>query len=137
MHLQNVLATVASVSILSHFVSSITLTPDHSPLANAPPTMQGTPRDNFSTIKAKAIKGLASAHEIRMLAEDSDEARPKRTCQQNVAHLHLDMEILDAECRARKKAMKQSDCSLRSEVEPPYVSILSAFAEIAARTPER
>ncbi len=67
-------------------------------LANAPPTMQGTPRDNFSTIKAKAIKRLASAHEIRMLSEkEGNEAKAKRTCQQKVAHLHLDMEILDAE----------------------------------------
>ena len=34
----------------------------------------------------------------RMLSEkEGNEAKAKRTCQQKVAHLHLDMEILDAE----------------------------------------
>ena len=67
-------------------------------LANAPPTMQGLPRDNFNNLKPKAIKRLANAHEIRMLGEkEGNEAKAKRTCQQKVAHLHLDMEILDAE----------------------------------------
>lgn len=67
-------------------------------LANAPATMQGLPRDNFNNLKPKAIKRLASSHEIRMLGEkEGNEAKAKRTCQQKVAHLHLDMEILDAE----------------------------------------
>lgn len=67
-------------------------------LANAPPTMQGIPRDNFNSLKAKAIKRLANSHEIRMLSEkEGNEAKSKRACQQKVAHLHLDMEILDAE----------------------------------------
>lgn len=68
-------------------------------LANAPATMQGLPRDGFTnTLKPKAIKRLASAHEIRMLADkETNEAKAKRTCQQKVLHLHLDMEILDAE----------------------------------------
>ena len=67
-------------------------------LANAPATMQGLPRDNFNNLKPKAIKRLASAHEIRMLTDkEGNEAKAKRACQQKVAHLHLDMEILDAE----------------------------------------
>ena len=67
-------------------------------LANAPATMQGLPRDNFNNLKPKAIKRLASAHEIRMLSEkEGNEAKAKRACQQKVAHLQLDMEILDAE----------------------------------------
>ena len=67
-------------------------------IANAPATMQGLPRDNFNNLKPKAIKRLASNHEIRMLAEkEGNEAKAKRTCQQKVQHLHLDMEILDAE----------------------------------------
>lgn len=67
-------------------------------IANAPPSMQGLPRDNFNNLKPKAIKRLASSHEIRMLSEkEGNEAKAKRTCQQKVAHLHLDMEILDAE----------------------------------------
>ena len=67
-------------------------------LANAPATMQGLPRDNFNNLKPKAIKRLANTHEIRMLSEkEGNEAKAKRTCQQKVAHLHLDMEILDAE----------------------------------------
>ena len=67
-------------------------------LANAPSTMMGQPRENFNNLKPKAIKRLASAHEIRMLGEkEGNEAKAKRTCQQKVAHLHLQMEILDAE----------------------------------------
>ena len=67
-------------------------------IANAPATMQGLPRDNFNNLKPKAIKRLANNHEIRMLSEkEGNEAKAKRTCQQKVAHLHLDMEILDAE----------------------------------------
>lgn len=67
-------------------------------LNNAPSTMQGMPRENFNNLKPKAIKRLANAHEIRMLAEkEGNEAKAKRTCQQKVAHLHLQMEILDAE----------------------------------------
>ena len=67
-------------------------------LAAAPSSMQGLPRDNFNNLKPKAIKRLANAHEIRMLSEkEGNEAKAKRTCQQKVAHLHLDMEILDAE----------------------------------------
>jgi cell fate regulator YaaT (PSP1 superfamily) len=67
-------------------------------LANAPATMQGLPRENFNNLKPKAIKRLASSHEIKMLAEkEGNEAKAKRTCQQKVAHLHLQMEILDAE----------------------------------------
>lgn len=67
-------------------------------LANAPPTMQGMPRENFNNLKPKAIKRLANTHEIKMLAEkEGNEAKAKRTCQQKVAHLHLQMEILDAE----------------------------------------
>ncbi|EMD01111.1 hypothetical protein BAUCODRAFT_196344 [Baudoinia panamericana UAMH 10762] len=65
---------------------------------NAPPAMQGMPRENYTNLKPKAIKRLASAHEIKMLAEkEGNEAKAKRTCQQKVAHLHLQMEILDAE----------------------------------------
>ncbi|TKA76213.1 hypothetical protein B0A55_06594 [Friedmanniomyces simplex] len=64
----------------------------------APPTMQGMPRENLNNLKPKAIKRLANAHEIKMLAEkEGNEAKAKRTCQQKVAHLHLQMEILDAE----------------------------------------
>ncbi|KAK5133545.1 hypothetical protein LTR08_007584 [Meristemomyces frigidus] len=67
-------------------------------LANAPSTMMGLPRENFNNLKPKAIKRLASAHEIKMLGEkEGNEAKAKRTCQQKVAHLHLQMEILDAE----------------------------------------
>ncbi|KAK6389077.1 hypothetical protein LTR65_007002 [Meristemomyces frigidus] len=67
-------------------------------LANAPSTMMGLPRDNFNTLKPKAIKRLANSHEIKMLGEkEGNEAKAKRTCQQKVAHLHLQMEILDAE----------------------------------------
>ena len=67
-------------------------------MANAPASMQGLPRDNFNNLKPKAIKRLANGHEIRMLSEkEGNEAKAKRTCQQKVAHLHLDMEILDAE----------------------------------------
>jgi hypothetical protein len=67
-------------------------------LASAPPTMQGMPRGEFNNLKPKAIKRLANAHEIKMLAEkEGNEAKAKRTCQQKVAHLHLQMEILDAE----------------------------------------
>ncbi|SMQ45436.1 unnamed protein product [Zymoseptoria tritici ST99CH_3D7] len=66
---------------------------------DAPSTMQGTiPRENFSNLKPKAIKRLANEHEIKMLAEkEGNEAKAKRTCQQKVAHLRLQMEILDAE----------------------------------------
>lgn len=67
-------------------------------MSNAPMTMQGLPRDNFNNLKPKAIKRLANKHEIKMLAEkEGNEAKAKRTCQQKVAHLHLQMEILDAE----------------------------------------
>ncbi|KXT05762.1 hypothetical protein AC578_1063 [Pseudocercospora eumusae] len=63
------------------------------------PAMQGAiPRDNFNNLKPKAIKRLANDHEIKMLAEkEGNEAKAKRTCQQKVAHLRLQMEILDAE----------------------------------------
>ena len=65
----------------------------------APPALQPMlPRDNAHSLKPKAIKRLAADHEIRMLAEkEGNEAKAKRTCQQKVAHLRLDMEILDAE----------------------------------------
>ncbi|KAK5126074.1 hypothetical protein LTR85_011429 [Meristemomyces frigidus] len=67
-------------------------------LANAPSTMMGLPRDNFNNLKPKAIKRLANSHEIKMLSEkEGNEAKAKRTCQQKVAHLHLQMEILDSE----------------------------------------
>lgn len=67
-------------------------------LSNAPMTMQGLPRDNFNSLKPKAIKRLANVHEIKMLTEkEGNEAKAKRTCQQKVAHLRLEMEILDAE----------------------------------------
>lgn len=65
-------------------------------ISNAPPTMQGTQRE--STLKPKAIKRLANGHEISMLRDkEGNEAKAKRACQQKVAHLGLDMEILDAE----------------------------------------
>ncbi len=58
----------------------------------------GMSRDNFNNLKPKAIKRLANNHEIKMLAEkEGNEAKAKRTCQQKVAHLNLDMEILDSE----------------------------------------
>jgi len=67
-------------------------------LAHAPATMQGLPRENLNSLKSKAIKRLASKHEIKMLSEkEGNEAKAKRTCQQKVAHLQLQMEILDAE----------------------------------------
>lgn len=67
-------------------------------LANAPPTLQGAIRENVTSIRPKAIKRLASAHEIRMLTEkEGNEAKAKRACQTKVLNLHLDMEILDAE----------------------------------------
>ncbi|KAF2864275.1 PSP1-domain-containing protein [Piedraia hortae CBS 480.64] len=67
-------------------------------LANAPATIQGMPRDNYNALKPKAIKRLANAHEIKMLADkEGNEAKAKRTCQQKVQYLHLEMEILDAE----------------------------------------
>lgn len=67
-------------------------------MANAAPTMQGLSRDNFANLKPKAIKRLANTHEIHMLSEkEGNEAKAKRACQQKVAHLQLDMEILDAE----------------------------------------
>ena len=67
-------------------------------LATAPASMQGTPRNNYNNLRPKAIKRLASAHEIRMLSEkEGNEAKAKRTCQQKVSHIHLNMEILDAE----------------------------------------
>ncbi|WPH00426.1 Hypothetical protein R9X50_00325400 [Acrodontium crateriforme] len=78
--------------------SGTNVNPNAMLLANAPATMQGLPRDNYNNLKPKAIKRLASQHEIRMLAEkEGNEAKAKRTCQQKVAHLHLQMEILDAE----------------------------------------
>lgn len=65
---------------------------------SAPTAMHGLPRDNFNNLKPKAIKRLANSHEIKMLAEkEGNEAKAKRTCQQKVQHLHLEMEILDAE----------------------------------------
>lgn len=65
-------------------------------LGNAAPTMQGPQKE--STLKPKAIKRLASGHEIGMLRDkEGNEAKAKRACQQKVAHLGLDMEILDAE----------------------------------------
>ncbi|KAK5107238.1 hypothetical protein LTR62_001592 [Meristemomyces frigidus] len=67
-------------------------------LASAPNVMQGMPRENTGSLKPKAIKRLANSHEIKMLAEkEGNEAKAKRACQQKVAHLHLQMEILDAE----------------------------------------
>ena len=67
-------------------------------ISDAPTTLQGLPRDNFNNLKPKAIKRLASAHEIRMLSEkEGNEAKAKRACQGKVQNLHLDMEILDAE----------------------------------------
>lgn len=66
-------------------------------LANAPTNISGATRES-GTLKPKAIKRLASPHEVKMLAEkEGNEAKAKRTCQQKVAHLHLEMEILDAE----------------------------------------
>lgn len=65
-------------------------------MGNAPPTMQGPQRE--ATLKPKAIKRLANSHEISMLRDkEGNEAKAKRACQQKVAHLGLDMEILDAE----------------------------------------
>ena len=58
----------------------------------------GMSRDNFNNLKPKAIKRLANNHEIKMLAEkEGNEAKAKRTCQQKVAGLGLQMEILDSE----------------------------------------
>ena len=69
--------------------------PRSAPIANAPSTMQGVILRNH---KPKAIKRLASLHEIIILTQkEGNESKAKRTCQQKVAHLHLDMEILDAE----------------------------------------
>ncbi|KAI6814305.1 hypothetical protein KC340_g16183 [Hortaea werneckii] len=66
--------------------------------ANAPPSMMGMPKENYNNLRPKAIKRLANSHEIRMLSEkESNEAKAKRACQQKVAHLQLQMEILDAE----------------------------------------
>ena len=54
-------------------------------------------REN-ANLKPKAIKRLASQHEIHMLADkEGNEAKAKRTCQNKVSTLHLEMEILDAE----------------------------------------
>lgn len=65
-------------------------------MGNAPSTMQGPHREN--NLKPKAVKRLANSHEISMLRDkEGNEAKAKRTCQQKVAHLGLDMEILDAE----------------------------------------
>jgi hypothetical protein len=68
---------------------------------DAPSSIQGHPnfaRDSIANLKPKAIKRLAQQHEIKMLADkEGNEAKAKRTCQQKVAHLHLQMEILDAE----------------------------------------
>lgn len=66
--------------------------------ADPPPTMMGMPRENYNNLRPKAVKRLANSHEIKMLSEkEGNEAKAKRTCQQKVAHLHLQMEILDAE----------------------------------------
>ncbi|RMY45954.1 hypothetical protein D0865_09594 [Hortaea werneckii] len=66
--------------------------------ANAPPSMMGMPKENYNNLRPKAIKRLANSHEIRMLSEkEGNEAKAKRACQQKVAHLQLQMEILDAE----------------------------------------
>ena len=55
-------------------------------------------RDNFNNLKPKAIKRLANNHEMKMLAEkEGNEAKAKRTCQQKVAGLGLQIEILDSE----------------------------------------
>lgn len=65
-------------------------------VADATAMMQASARDHI--IKPKAIKRLANNREIHMLTEkEANEAKAKRTCQQKVAHLNLDMEILDAE----------------------------------------
>ena len=66
------------------------------PAGTMPPNLQGGQRDN--NLKPKAIKRLANSHEISMLRDkEGNEAKAKRACQQKVAHLGLDMEILDAE----------------------------------------
>lgn len=74
-------------------------TPQHSGSTYSASTpQQGLPRDNYNNLKPKAIKRLASQHEIRLLGEkEGNEAKAKRTCQNKVTTLHLDMEILDAE----------------------------------------
>ncbi len=64
-------------------------------IANAPASMQGSLPNN---LRPKAIKRLANEREVLMLCEkEANEAKAKRACQQKVAHLGLQMEILDAE----------------------------------------
>lgn len=74
-------------------------TPGHHMRQDAPGAMPGMmTRGGNDNLKAKAIKRLASEHEIHMLAEkEGNEAKAKRACQQKVANLRLEMEILEAE----------------------------------------
>lgn len=70
----------------------------NNPAAGSHAMHGGAMARNFNNLKPKAIKRLANQHEIKMLAEkEGNEAKAKRTCQNKVAAMRLDMEILDAE----------------------------------------
>lgn len=65
-------------------------------LQNAPRTMQSTMRE--TSIRPKAIRRLASKHDISILAiKEAKEARAKRWSQVKATGLDLRMEILDVE----------------------------------------
>lgn len=60
--------------------------------------MPRPPRSSFENLRPRAIKRMASPHEVEMLKDkEGNEAKAKRTCTQKAQSLHLDMEILDAE----------------------------------------
>lgn len=61
-------------------------------------SMPGPPRSDNHDLKPKAIKRLATRHEIEQLRhKEGNEAKAKRTCQAKVADMSMAMEILDAE----------------------------------------
>lgn len=86
-------ATVfGDVNNTNTFAGGHPLPPTNNNLSTRPP------RDQYQTLKPKAIKRMAAQHEVNMLKEkEGNEAKAKRACQQKVYQHHLDMEILEAE----------------------------------------
>lgn len=68
--------------------------------ANAPPAgvAMRMPKEDYNNLRPKAIKRLAVPDEILTLSgKEGKEAKAKRACQQRVASMGLQMEIIDAE----------------------------------------